>query len=375
MHLAFDAKRAFHNRAGLGNYSRNLLQALVSAYPEHRYSLYTPTPGKRFEEGLKQPYELVAPTGFSGKVPTLWRSVGIAKRLKDEKPDLYHGLSHELPLGIKQSGVKSVVTMHDLIFERYPEWYSPIDRLLYRTKYRYSCHAADRIIAIGQQTANDLQERWNLPAAKIDIVRQSCHPSFWEPVTDEFKKEIGRLYRLPAQFILQVGTIEPRKNQLTTLKALITDNTGIPVVFVGRTTSYLKQLKKFINRHRLHSRVSFLSQVPGEHLPALYQMATITTYPSIFEGFGIPVLESIVSGTPVVTSDRLCFTDAGGTAAHYISPYRPDELSHAIDRLLSDHDHYQSMVARGREHRNAFTPSKFAANTMDVYQKVMQEAK
>jgi glycosyltransferase involved in cell wall biosynthesis len=372
MHLAFDAKRAFNNGAGLGNYSRNLLLALAQYYPENQYRLYTPSKGKHFEAGKGAPFEIELPMGLIVKAPSLWRTFSMVKPLKVQKPDLYHGLSHELPVGIGNSGIASVVTMHDLIFERFPQWYQPVDRLFYRLKYRFSCRAANRIIAIGQQTANDLTEFWNVEPEKIDIVRQSCHSAYWLPADVLTRNKIREQYRLPAEFLLQVGTIEPRKNQLNTLKALVTDHSGLPLVILGKQTAYMKQLVRFIVRHSLQSRVIFLHNVPFEHLPALYQMASVTLYPSIFEGFGIPVLESIVSGTPVITTNELCFTDAGGNAALYVSPFSPDELAHSLDRLLTDQNLYQQLLQKGQEHSKAFTPENFARNTIGVYQKTLE---
>lgn len=373
MHLAFDAKRAFHNRAGLGNYSRNLLRALMRYYPETRFSLYTPKPGNCFSalDGIF--CNTYSASGLYGKAPALWRSFGLSRQVARQKPDLFHGLSHELPFGIRKSGVKSVVTIHDLIFERYPEWYSPVDRQLYRLKYRYACSEADRIIAIGQQTAEDLQNIWNVDGQKIDIVRQSCHTRFWETADEEQKKLLARQYHLPDEFMLQVGTIEPRKNLFTTLKALVTEKSGLPLVVVGKATSYMNRLLPFIERHNLTSRVIFIHDLPSEHLPALYQMAALSVYPSVFEGFGLPVLESIVSGTPVITSNRTCFTDAGGEGALYVSPYRPDELAGAIDRILSDSEQLADLRKKGAEHVRQLTPERFATNTMQVYLKVIDE--
>ncbi len=372
MHLAFDAKRAFHNKAGLGNYSRNLLYALMDYYPEIQFSLFTPAEGTLFKFPAAIKGKVVSPEGAWRKLPSAWRSLGSTRNLRILKPDLYHGLSHELPFGIKTTGIKSVVTIHDLIFERFPEWYAPTDRMLYRLKYRSACRAANRIIAIGEQTANDLQEFWKVDRERIDIVHQSCHPNFWKKLSETEKNRISLQHKLPKEFMLQVGTLEPRKNQLASLQALLTDKTGLPLVLVGKVTPYRNILNRFIARHNLESRVHFFSEVPSEHLPAFYQLASLTLYPSYFEGFGIPVLESIVSGTPVITSDNPCFTDAGGKGALYVSPYRPGQLASAISQLAGDSELYQHLIQEGALHAEHHTPEKFARNTMRIYLKTVE---
>jgi len=266
-----------------------------------------------------------------------------------------------------------VVTIHDLIFERFPEWYAPADRMLYRLKYRSACRAANRIIAIGKQTADDLQEFWKVDPQKIDIVHQGCHPSFWKQLPDEEKIKIAKQYNLPREFMLQVGTLEPRKNQLASIQALLTDKSGLPLVIIGKPTPYLNLLTRFITRHNLETRVLFLHGISSEHLPAFYQLASFTLYPSYFEGFGIPVLESIVSGTPVITSDLPCFSEAGGRAALYIHPHRPGELAKAINQLTTNTELYQGLIDEGAHHATHFTPEKFAHNTMKVYQKILEQ--
>jgi hypothetical protein len=153
MNIAFDAKRAFSNSTGLGNYSRTLISSLSEFFPEHEYFLCTPKLSKRFNVDTLNHVYAVTPQHFpSSAFTAAWRSSWVKKDLQQLKIDLYHGLSNEIPIGIEKTGIKSVVTIHDLIFERFPDQYNRIDVQIYRKKYRYACKHADKIIAISEQT-------------------------------------------------------------------------------------------------------------------------------------------------------------------------------------------------------------------------------
>ena len=156
MNIGFDAKRAYHNGTGLGHYSRTLLHSLSEYYPEHQYYLFNPKSSTSFEVRGNNINE-VLPKGFLNKIfSSAWRSSWVKKDLQKLKIDLYHGLSHEIPLGIHKTGIKSVVTIHDLIFERFPQQFNKINVQLFRKKFTYACKHSDKIIAISQQTKKDI---------------------------------------------------------------------------------------------------------------------------------------------------------------------------------------------------------------------------
>ena len=184
--IAFDAKRITSNATGLGNYSRFVVEALATFHPEHRYYLCSPKKGNpalystlQQREGI----EWLLPEGGTGG--SLWRNFGVVPRLQKEGIDLFHGLSHELPLGIYGKGIATVVTIHDLIFIRYPHYYKPVDRLLYRLKYGHAARRADRVIAISEQTKRDVMEFFHVPADRIDVVYQGCSPAFGQATEED----------------------------------------------------------------------------------------------------------------------------------------------------------------------------------------------
>ncbi len=248
----------------------------------------------------------VGPTSFFHRlIPSAWRSSWVKKDLKRLKIDLYHGLSHEIPVGIQKTGIKSVVTIHDLIHERYPEQYSYADVTIYRKKFRNACNHADKIIAISEQTKKDIIEFYKIPETKINVCYQSCNPSFMETVSEADRINIKELYNLPDQFFLYVGSVIERKNLLNICKAvqLLKDDLNIPLVVIGDGGDYKRKVKEFISQHNLTDSIIFLSESEtakglesfqhAEDFPAIYQSAIAMIYPSFFEGFGIPVLEAL----------------------------------------------------------------------------------
>ena len=157
MKIAYDAKRAFRNYSGLGNYSRTVINAMSKYFPENQYCLYTPRTGYNYNDFPPKDAKIISPEKMlDKKFSSYWRSYKIHLSLLQEKIDIYHGLSHELPVHIKKSGAKSIVTIHDLIFFRYPELYKRIDRSIYKKKYKHAVNVADKILAISQQTKRDI---------------------------------------------------------------------------------------------------------------------------------------------------------------------------------------------------------------------------
>ena len=229
--------------------------------------------------------------------PQIWRSSFIKKDLKKKYIDLYHGLSHEIPFGIR---MPSVVTIHDLIHKRYPEQFAAIDVKIYNKKSRYACKNANKIIAISKQTKQDIIEFYNLPEEQIIVCYQSCNSLFTMQVGAEQKRNIRAKYCLPGNFFLFVGSIIERKNLLNICKALfiLKNNLDVPLVVIGNGKSYKQIVKNYISKNGLQKKVIFLSEEPsaisskrfknGEDFPAIYQLASAMVYPSIFEGFGIP---------------------------------------------------------------------------------------
>lgn len=372
MRIGFDAKRLFFNNRGLGNYSRSTVSLLMRYAPQHSYTLFSPRACPLYGDDLAARLPVITPTGFDALAPAIWRSHTMGRTLSRCRIDLYHGLCHEVPSDIKTTNVRSVVTMHDLIFVRYPHLYTAAERFAFNKKYKHSCLCADRIIAISEQTRNDLTEIWNIDPAKIDVVYQGCSPRFAEKADQQTLHEVRELYSLPQQYLLYVGAIEERKNLGLVLRAMAEYNIDIPLVACGASTPYEYQLRSYISAHGLRSRVRFLHGVPFKHVPALYQMSHALVYPSRFEGFGIPIIEALTSGIPCITTRGGVFMETGGNACRYVGPDQVDEMAQALDEVINDNDMRQRMIDRGFRHITRFSESSIARNLMAVYQRAVE---
>jgi len=373
MRIGYDAKRAFLNRTGLGNYSRWLIRSMASYYPENSYYLYTPKvdTGNKidFPGDLKNTITVLPKRkAFT----SLWRSLGIVNNLERDHIELYHGLSHELPVGIAKKGIKSVVTIHDLIFMRFPEYFGTISRAIYGAKVKYACRVADKIVAISERTKKDLVELLNVPADKITVIYQGCDDSFKSVASDSQKRSILEKYNLPSEFILSVGTIEKRKNLLQVIQAMPGLNGRIKLVVIGRETDYAGQVKQAAADLNLKDEVIFLKGVPFADLPVIYQLAKVFVYPSRYEGFGIPVLEALCSGTPVIAATGSCLEEAGGPDSLYVDPDDANGLAAKLNLALGDEQLRQKMIDRGKEYSANFEDKKLMNQVMSVYQNILQ---
>lgn len=370
MKIAFDAKRAFFNSSGLGNYSRNTISLLNKYYKDNQYYLATPSSNtKLFDYGDE--FKLITPSGISKFFKSVWRSYMIVNSLQKENIDIYHGLSNELPVNINKYNIKSIVTIHDLIFLRYPELYKAHDNLIYNQKFNYSCKVADRIIAISQQTKEDIINYYNIDEKKIDVVYQGCNKIFYNVWDYSSKEKIKAKYNLPSKYLLYVGTVEARKNLLLILKAINVGKIDLPIIVAGRATKYIDTINKYITDNNMSNNVRFFHNLDFNDLPAFYQCAEMLIYPSFFEGFGIPIVEAMISKIPVITSTGSCFKETGGESTMYINPDNVDDLIDAINKILSDKKIKEQMIINGYEYAKKFSDDKIAENIMNVYKTVM----
>jgi glycosyltransferase involved in cell wall biosynthesis len=376
MNIGFDAKRAFHNMTGLGNYSRTLIESLANFYPNNAYYLFNPKKSHLFsptENNIKE----INPKGSISKMfPALWRSKLMISDI-ERLVDIYHGLSNELPFGIHESKVKKVVTIHDLIFEHYPDQYNHKDRIIYRTKFQYACKHADYIIAISEATKKDLIETYDIPKEKIEVCYQSCDQRFYA-ISELNQVNIAEKYQLNTPYFLSVGSLIERKNLLNTVKAfhMLRKEHTLKFLVIGKGNSpYKLAITDYINKNKLESDIIFLedhypSQEILNDLPLLYQNAIALVYPSIKEGFGIPVIEAMASGTAVVTSKISSMFEATGDAAQCINPLDINELYIAMKKLVMNPDFRELQIKKGKERAQLFNHENTCEKVMNLYKKI-----
>jgi glycosyltransferase involved in cell wall biosynthesis len=230
---------------------------------------------------------------------------------------------------------------------------------------------ADHIIAISQQTKNDILQYFNIDEQKISVVYQGCNPDFYQRMHESEKEKIRTKLHLPEQYILNVGTIEERKNALLIARALSHLPENIKLVLLGRQKPYAEKIKSFLKDNHLTERVIFLENIPQSYLPALFQMARVFVYPSRFEGFGIPVLEALNSRVPVVAATGSSLEEAGGPDSIYVNPDEPAALSKAIQNIITNAQLRHNMIENGAAYALRFREKEMAANMMHVYSHIM----
>ena len=358
--IGFDAKRIVKNGTGLGSYGRTLVNDLATLPLNLR--LYAPDAGRdelrkqiAERENVKFCYPEKAPLGKA-----FWRSRGMIEDLKRDGVQVFHGLSGELPIGISKSGIKTVVTIHDLIFLRHPEYYHWIDTKIYAWKFRQTIEEADHIIAISACTKRDIMAYGHVDESKISLIYQSCSPRF-TPSPSEANE----------RYILSVGSIEERKNILLAVKALAYLPADLKLVIVGRHTGYTDEVMDYARKHHLAHRVKVMHGVGDEELPKLYARAEAFVYPSRYEGFGIPIIEAISSGLPVVACTGSCLEEAGGPDSIYVDPDDEQAMAQAIRQVLKGAEGREERIVRSREYIRRFEGIDVASQVAELYERLL----
>jgi len=323
--IAFDAKRLFHNREGLGSYARTLVSNMQALLPQHTYYLCTPDLGDNayaqdFFDDSKYRH-ITAPTKAN---KSIWRTQGIVKDLRRHEIDVYWGLSNELPIGITQVGCKSLVTVHDLFYRYYPQQFGWLDRWVVGRKYRHAVNSADKVIVTSQHTHRDLIRAFP-KVEQVEVLYQSTAYEDRQPQIDPQAEP----------YYLMVGSITPRKNLALVVDtyAQLPPEERLKVRIVGRLTKYADQLKSTMARLGVESCFEFLGQVSNEDLWRLYSNAYALVFPSRYEGFGIPVLESLTAGVPVIGSSRSSIPEVIGKHGIVIEYDSTESLRAAFIKL------------------------------------------
>lgn len=376
--IGFDAIRALRNTTGLGNYARGVLRGLHQLDPALQIHLYAPDQGRAEFRDLAGELDAtlhLRPARIDPLSRVLWRTFRLGRAAAQDQVQLYHGLTHEIPRDLPATGVPSVVSFADLIYEKFPRYFPVIDRWSYRWRYRWSATHATALVAISEQTRDDLVECYQIDPARIAVIPPARDPAFAVAVPDMARTAALAKYAVPAEFLLSVGTLETRKNHRVLIAALATLGADAPpLVLVGRDGGALASLQHEIAERGLATRVQLLTDVETADLPALMQSATIFLYPSLVEGFGMPIVEALSAGTPVISSGSGCFIEAGGPGSRYVPPGAPDGWASAIGALLADGGARSRMRETGRAWAMQFDGDKLAARLTAVYDAVLAGA-
>jgi len=312
--------------------------------------------------------EICLPKGGLRYFSSIWRSYLLGSVLTKDKPDVFHGLSHELPFDIASVKTKKIITIHDLIFLRYPKDYSWFDRNMHEKKVRFACKQADTVIAVSEQTKRDIMTFLHVPEKKIQVIYPTIAQSFKDSAISALEIQLTQQkYALPSQFVLYVGSLTQRKNVISLIQAMEILTLDTPLIIVGKG-NLEKELHQYIDNKQLTKKIKLFSSVSDAELQAFYKLASVFVYPSVFEGFGLPIQEAMYSGLPIIAGNNSCFSEAGGKGGLYVNQTNPHELAENIKEVLINENLKNQLITDGKLHLENFETEKLVRQTMEIYQ-------
>ncbi|MEX2158398.1 MAG: glycosyltransferase family 1 protein [Dehalococcoidia bacterium] len=354
--------------AGAGVYTYQLVRALANAPGTHRLAIFA-RPGL-FDDLAEQHENVhvvhVEPASRGGRLA--WEQAVLPLLLRRMRIDVLHSPHHHTP--VAAIGVRRVVTFHDVTFLLLPERYPLARRLYMESVTRAAARIARAVITPSQTVREEVVRRLGVPQERVVTVYEAAAPQYTSASSDD----IGRArwkYHLPNEYLLSVGSLEPGKNRPRLIRAyarLRERGLESPLVIVGQPAWQYEAEYELVARLGLSEHVKFLGYVPDEDLPALYSGATVFVFPSLYEGFGLPLLEAMACGAPVITSQGSATQEVAGDAALLIDPRDTDAIERAIDQLISNRWLRSDLRTRGLEQAKKFSWERAARDTLAVYQ-------
>jgi glycosyltransferase involved in cell wall biosynthesis len=393
--IVIDASPAVHHKAGLGRYAEELIAALGDDIVAFYHDARNATPSERIQslpriatDQTPYPWRLRALLAqlanlsqddlLTNDVPPSRRFGDVSRRttnaadwasvVGDRSSNVFHATEHLLPRFKK---AKTVFTLHDLIFKQFPQHHLPRNRIFLSLAMPLFLRRADAIICVSEHTKRDAIRFYNIPEERMRVIYEAAHPRF-QPFTRSSNHPIIQKYNLPKKFVLTVGTIEPRKN-LTTLFEVLSqlEDRALPLVVIGKQGWLFDETYRKLRDLGLTERVKFLGYVPDEDLPTLYSAATVFAFPSVYEGFGLPPLEAMACGAPVISSNASSLPEVVGEGGLLVSPTDVRAWREAIERVMSDEMLRRYLAQRGLKQAAKFSWKKTAAQTREVYRSVI----
>ena len=400
--IYIDASPAVHHKAGLGRYTEELIGALTADparrgdYVAFYHDAATAKPSQRIESLARittsqPPYPwrlralLAQLLNLSQDDLLLPAPLGGGNQSKIGNPkskigNLFHATEHLLP---RFKRMRTVFTLHDLIFRFFPQHHLPRNRIYLTLAMPLFLHRSDRIICVSEQTRRDAQRLYHVPDAKLSVIYEGVDPRFHRVMDPATLSRARERYQLPERFILAVGTIEPRKNLSTLFDAyatLLKDSSAhlqspisnLNVVVAGKQGWLVESTLQAVRERGLEGKVQFTGYVADEDLPSLYTLAEVFAFPSVYEGFGLPPLEALACGTPVVCSNASSLPEVMGDAGLLVSPTDAQAWMLALGRALTDDSLRRDQAERGPRQAARFTWADAARRTRAVYEELLR---
>ena len=377
MKIAIDVRTVTPVRSGVGNYVLHLLRGLYSVAPEEDFFLVG-QPANLKVIGENASSDLLHQTGISHEshpVGDLWEHFYLPKVLKENRVDVMHGPATLVPL--LPAGYATVVTIHDLVAFLFPETIPRKYALYMRWLITRVVKRADRIISVSENTKQDLIQVLGVRPNKITVVHEAAQPGF-SPVEDrDLLDKVARRYGIDGPFVYHVGNIEPRKNLVRLIRAFLLMRSRtkrkVKLVITGQKGWLTGRLFKALDGKDLHEDVVFTGYVPHQDLPLLMNAAEAFVFPSLYEGFGLPALEAMRCGTPVVTSNISSLPEIVGKAAVLVDPYDEKSIAAGLQSVVEDQDLRRELSHKGLAQAELFSWEKAAEETLDVYRRAYEE--
>ncbi len=382
MRIALDYTAGIRQEAGIGNYVRSLFDAMLALDTENSYTLLTsgrPTREHPFPDAPNVHGRMLRiPDRYLNVLWYRWRAP-LPANLFTGKIDIYHGPDFVLPP--LSSRIRKVVTIHDLAFLEHPEYAVPSLAAYLKKVVPEAVATADVVAAVSHDSARTLVEHFQTPREKITIIPNGLRPHFKRITDPVLLGATTHKFALKHPLILGVGTLEPRKNHLGLIKAFHQaqnnrdkKNRPAMLALAGGQGWLYEETRQLVADLKLEKKVRFLGRVSDLELALLYNLADVFAFPSFFEGFGVPPLEAMACGAPVITSNTSSLPEVVGEAALTVDPHNIDELAQAITRLLGDEKLREELRQKGFERAQIYTWPKAAQKMLDVYQSLYNGA-
>jgi glycosyltransferase involved in cell wall biosynthesis len=367
MRVAIDARK-LHD-FGIGTYIRNLLRQLARIDHDTEYVLLCGEGDLGVAAQLGPNFRAVLEPSPNYSIR---EQIHVPWVLRRERPDLYHAPHYVLPAGVR---CRSVVTIHDCIHLMFPQ-YLP-SRVAYayaRTQMWAAARRSDCILTVSDASKRDILNLFNVPPEKIVVIYNAIDAHFSVTPPEEAVARVRERYQLDHKFVLYVGNIKPHKNLVRLIEAFAELRRGdledLKLLIIGDEISRLPALRRAVHRHKLHKHVRFLGYLPDDQLAVLYRLASVFVFPSLYEGFGLPPLEAMASGTPVVTSNVSSLPEVVGDAAVLVDPYDVDSIVDGLRQVLTDPARAAEMRRRGLDRAREFSWERSVAKTLAVYRHI-----
>ena len=368
MRIGIDARK-LHD-FGIGTYIRNLLRELAKMDHDTEYVILSRPDDDKAVRALGDNFRPVAETAGNY---SLAEQIAIPRALKREHVDLFHAPHYVLPPLVS---CPSVVTIHDCIHLMFPQYLPNRWALTYaRTSISMAAKRSTRVLTVSESSKRDIQRFVDIPPGKIDVIYNSFDPRFGVEPDEEAVTRVRERYQLQSEFVLYAGNVKPHKNLERLIDAFqIVRSRGLDhlkLILIGDEISKYTALRRAVHKHQLHNYVRFLGYLPEETLAVMYRLAGVFVFPSLYEGFGLPPLEAMASGTPVVTSNVSSLPEVAGDAAVLVDPYNAEAIADGIYRVLTDNNLRSDLRRRGPERARQFSWESSVRRVREIYGQVL----